>query len=151
MQEELVRDALIKIAEDNHGYLKPEKIVAAAEDPNSPLHDQFQWDDTEAARHYRNIQAGVLIRMIKITVVRKSVDAKVIDVSTTRGFQSLPSDRTADSELGSYQATETIMAAPEKREEILQTVLRELAAYRKRYAEIAELVEVWAALDVVMQ
>ena len=153
MKDDLIKEALVSIAEANNGYLKPEDVVKAAQSPDSPMHDRFQWDDTEAARHYRNIQAGVLIRMIKITVMRNSTKTKQLEVITTRAFGSLPSDRDTKNgdtdSAGSYQPVESIMAEPEKRDELLRTVLKELEAYRKRYAAIAELAEVWAALDRV--
>ena len=154
MNKELVRSALVAIAERNNGYLDPAKVVESAEDPESPLHDRFEWDDTEAAAHFRNIQAGVLIRMIKITVVQapKETGAEVT-ITTTRGFQSLPSDRkpAPTEEKGSYQPIPEIMSAPAKREELLATVLKELEAYRKRYSNIAELAGVWKALDKVVK
>jgi len=149
VNSEVIRQTLESIAYANNGYLKPELVVEAASDPMSPIHDRFEWDDTEAARYYRNVQAGVLIRTIKIHIVRKPVEAsQPVLIETTRAFQSLPSDRSHDPEThGSFQPVEKIMTDPEKRQELLATALKELAAYRKRYSNIAELAGVWKALD----
>lgn len=142
-----VRAALIDIATANGGYLKPDAVVSAAEDPSSPLHEKFDWDDTEAARKYRNIQAGVLIRMIKITVVKPSPGPSSVSITTTREFQSLPSDREKGGQ--GYSHVADIMQDVGKRSELLDQVLRELGAYRKRYAELTELSKVWAAFDAI--
>jgi hypothetical protein len=43
-------------------------VLADARDPESPLHDCFEWDDAKAAAAYRIDQARVLIRSIEIVV-----------------------------------------------------------------------------------
>jgi hypothetical protein len=50
-------------------------------------------------------------------------------------------------ESGGYEAIDAILADHEKRAELLDQVLRELSAYRKRYAELSELETVWLAVD----
>lgn len=45
----LIARELKRIAKANHGQLLPEKVVEAARPNNSPLHNRFEWDDTEAA------------------------------------------------------------------------------------------------------
>lgn len=153
---EAIRSSLIDIAKRHDGRLDPEVVVQEAANPDSPLHSRFEWDDTEAARRYRNVQAGVLIRLIKITVVRQEPETKEVTLTTTREFQSLPSNRAKkgdsdeDTE-GSYERVSDIMSDPEKRGEMLATALRELAAYRKRYADLIELAGVWRELDKVAE
>lgn len=147
LRREQLRAEMARIAEQNGGYLSPESVVDAARNENSPLHDRFEWDDSVAARHHRNLQAGVLIRMIKITVVRQPTSVKELQVTTTREYQSLPSDRKSKEVSGSFQPVVVIMSDAEKRKEMLATVLKELSAYRKRYADIAELADVWTAID----
>lgn len=38
---------------ENDGRLTPAEVLEEARNPESPLHDQFTWDDTEAAEKYR--------------------------------------------------------------------------------------------------
>lgn len=49
-----------------HGVLQPEIVIEVAEDEDSPLHDQFPWDDAEAARQHRLDIARRLIRAIVV-------------------------------------------------------------------------------------
>lgn len=140
-----IRSELVRIADENGGYLKVEAVVEAASSPDSPLHHRFEWDDTAAARKYRNVQAGVLIRQIKITVVRRVEKTKELKITTTREFQSLLSARGEDG--GGYESVIEIMSDADKRVEMLATVLAELTAYRQKYAELTELSKVWKELD----
>jgi hypothetical protein len=45
------------------GKLLPEDVLDDARNPNSPLHDFFTWDNTEAATAYRLMQAEAVIRV----------------------------------------------------------------------------------------
>lgn len=54
------------IAEQNGGELRPDDVVAAAQDPNSPGHDHFTWDDAQAATERRIDQARRLIRTVRV-------------------------------------------------------------------------------------
>lgn len=49
------------------GPLTPSRVVEAAEDPESPLHSKFTWEDEKAAHEYRLIQARRLIVNVKFT------------------------------------------------------------------------------------
>ena len=57
----IVAKALKQIA-GREGKLDCAEVVKAATSAQHPLHKYFTWDDTEAARKYRLIEAGDLIR-----------------------------------------------------------------------------------------
>jgi len=46
--------------------LRPEDVVEAASDPNSILHDYFEWDNERAGHRYRLMQARALIRGVRV-------------------------------------------------------------------------------------
>ncbi|HAZ61006.1 MAG TPA: hypothetical protein DCY89_05470 [Gammaproteobacteria bacterium] len=50
---------------DATGALTPALVVEAATDPESPLHDAFDWDDSAAAHKYRLVQARSMIRSVR--------------------------------------------------------------------------------------
>lgn len=54
---------------DVSGELEPHAVVDAARSEASPLHDYFEWDDSEAAEQYRQHQARHLIRSIRVVCV----------------------------------------------------------------------------------
>lgn len=49
--------------EGDDGRITPEAVVEDARDPESPLHDEFEWDDSVAAEKYRLEQARRLLRV----------------------------------------------------------------------------------------
>lgn len=78
-----------------HGVIHPDAVVERARDPLSPLHNGFQWDDSEAAKAHRKDQARGLIRAISI-VVEKNEDRQemqriYVNVQTaeTRGYMPI--------------------------------------------------------------
>lgn len=148
LRAQALRAALATVAEANGGYLNPAAIVEAAKDPESVLHAEFEWDDDEAAHAYRVAQAGALIRRVKFTIVRTDPKTKEVEIHTTREWQSPPSSRKRDK---GYEQVDQIMKSPEKRDELIGQVLKELAAYRKRYAELMALSNVWEAIDAALE
>jgi hypothetical protein len=145
-ERESIRAELLALAEKHGGYLAPETVVEAAADPNSVLHSRFVWDDTEAARRFRLVQAAVLLRQIRVTVVRPALEeADMVHVVEVRQFQSDPEER--GKATGSYMRVETLMEDPQKRKALLESVIGELRGIRKRYRELTELADVWAAVD----
>jgi hypothetical protein len=148
VERELVRAALHAIVERNNGVLNPTLVLDAARNEAHVLHRFFEWDDGAAADAYRLAQVGALVRRVRFPVVRANAATREVTISTTRGYQSRPSMRRA---AGGYERIDTILADTEKRAELVANVLRELIAYRKRYAEISELQAVWIAVDDVAQ
>lgn len=50
---------------DKKEKLTPSEIVKEAEDPKSPLHPYFTWEDTEAARLWRLEEARIVIKIFE--------------------------------------------------------------------------------------
>lgn len=61
---------------EKDGRLTPAEVLDEARNPDSPLHDQFTWDDTEAAEKYRLGQASRLIVRLRINVTVHSVPVR---------------------------------------------------------------------------
>lgn len=57
-----------RLSKESGGRITPEALVAAASDAESPLHAYFEWDDTEAAKRYRVIQARTMLRACNVIV-----------------------------------------------------------------------------------
>lgn len=86
--------------EDANGRLTPDDVVADAQNPDSPLHELFQWDDAKAAHQHRLDQARQLITTIRVvTKTSKSVVQTVAYVrdpdvpSRKQGYRSVVSLR----------------------------------------------------------
>lgn len=134
-------DELKRIAKENNGLLSPKAVVDAARDEESPLHDSFTWDDTEAAENYRLWQARKLIR---VTVERVQVGEETRSVNV---WVSLTPDREVEG--GGYREVVAVMKNKGRREQLLADALSELERVRVKYADLEELAEVFAAVALV--
>ncbi len=77
-KQELIAARLAKIAEECGGNLTPDAVLEDARSKKSPLHDQFEWNDGEAAHKYRLDQARTLIRSVRVEVVTESKTVSVV-------------------------------------------------------------------------
>lgn len=118
-------------------------------DPTCPFREEFEWDAEVAHEKYLLAQAAGIIRRWKGVIVRVEAQSKRLEVQVTRRVQSPSGQRGKGKE--SYELIENIMSDSEKRADLLRTVSRELMAYRKRYAKLAELADVWYAIDIAFE
>lgn len=119
---------------NQHGRLDPRDVVNVARDPENPLHDRFEWDDTVAAESYRLEQARMLIRSVKVTVQpSKSEPARTI-----RMFVH-------DTVNDGYLAVQDIAAQPKVRDQILDDMRADLERLKKKWDLYADTFAVLAA------
>jgi len=130
-----------------HGDLSPKIIVQEARKPSSPLHDYFNWNKDDVHERYLLGQAAVLIRKVQIRIIRQDPETKTLEVKPVRALQSVPDKRKKGG--ASYMLAEDIAKDPQAHASLVKGALAELHAIRRRYAEIAELAEVWSAVDAV--
>jgi hypothetical protein len=128
---------LERIRRARGGLLRPEDVVKAAKPKNSPLHNKFCWDDSEAAHQYRLWQARELI----VSVVVVEPQSK----RTIQAYVSMPSDRKQPA--GGYRSTIDVLSNDEMREQALAQAKRELTIFRDKYRQLQELAEVLTAID----
>ncbi len=143
MAENVIAKTLQQIARQHGGYLRPRDVVDEARDEDSPLHDQFDWDDSSAGEKYRQWQARTLIRI--------QVDVEPIgdgEEISFRVFTSLVSDRIP---AGGYRVTARIMADADLRAEMLADALAEMQRFQAKYRHLKELAEVFAAMGHVQK
>lgn len=126
-----VQQVMLKLM-NKDGMLDPHDVVNAARSPDSPLHQHFTWDDSEAAEKHRLHEARQLIR---VTIETLPVDGKDVE---TRTFVSLSSDRKA----GGYRLTTTVLSDDELRARLLEDALRELRSFEAKYRALKELSKV---------
>ena len=129
---------LIRSRSDD-GAVNPADVVAFAKNPKTALHDEFNWDDTEAAVEWRLHQARNLIRVC--VYFEPAVEQKI------RAYISLPEDRGTDKP--GYRRTTDIVRNADHRSAMLAMALRELEFFQQKYAVLSELSKVFDAVSVV--
>lgn len=120
------------------GELTPTSVLDRARSANSALHEHFEWDDSKAAEQHRLGQAGELIRSITVDVTHSNIEP----AKTVRAFVSV--ERGGER---SYMDVNRAMSDDALRKQVLERAWAELAAFRKRYADLKELAGVFAAMD----
>ena len=123
------------------GLVPPQAIVDFARDSNTALHDEFTWDDAKAAELRRLDEARRLIRVMVVVQNIGDKDRKI------RAFVSIMEDRRVAG--GGYRFTPEVMRDEERRAMMLQTALRELRAFKARFAELQELAAVFEAIEEI--
>lgn len=126
--------------EKQNGIVRPENVLDRARNKRSKLHKAFTWDDSEAAERYRLQQASMMIRSIKVEVISKKGETVILRAAPqimtpdrTRGYKSLP----------------RVFENQTDREYVLQQVLNQLIALRRRWNDYSELAEVYEAMEHV--
>lgn len=146
---QVVGTELARLEKDGKGKLLPKAIVKAAKPKKSKLHDCFEWDNTAAAKKYRERQASEMLRKIHIVYEEsKTVDD---EPKTIRAFVNIAPD-TKKGE-GYYCDTRKLTKRPELHENVLAQILAELNAIKHKAAQykLPELQAIWNAIDATIQ
>ena len=135
---ELVRTGLRTIWEQT-GRLVPAEIVDLAADPAHPLHPCFEWDDGEAGRKFRILEAAMMIRSVKV-IVAAPRDGELGEYR----IRAYIASRDAGTPGAGYVPELEVRDRPDQRERVLRQMQRELNAYRRRYGHLSEF---WSAIQ----
>lgn len=136
--QKAIAKRLERIARRNGGILTPDAVVEDARDESSPLHEQFTWDDTEAAKQWRLEQARTLIRSVKIEI---KADEKT--VSTVRYVRSPEAS-------GKQQGYADVTRLRTREDLAREALRRELAAAKALFDRCESLAEVFQLQEEVV-
>lgn len=110
------------------GRLTPAEVVEKAANPLSAMHPYFQWDDTAAAEAYRKIQAGKLIRSMKIKF-QPSPTVEPIRMPLYYNAGQVGGEK-------EYKPITTLQNDPDDYAKALANARRELEQTRQRYENL---------------
>jgi len=134
-------DRLASLSPD--GSLEAALVLDAARPPESVLHGEFTWDDTEAAEAYRLDQARGIIRRYKIRVTYQAASGEERDM-LVRGFTAAATAGEPGRAPGTYLPTAGLSG--QSRNLLLQRMQREVRSLRVRYGHLQEF---WALVDEI--
>lgn len=107
-------------------------LVEVSRPKSAPLHKEFEWNNTKAAAAYREIQARHIINSIEIIRDEREPIRAYFNIVRTDP---------------QYRHIDTIMQQADERAALLNMALRELEAFRRKYAQLVELAAVFEAID----
>lgn len=116
----------------NYGAITPAHVVDAARDPENPLHDNFEWDDTEAAEAWRRQQARMLIARVRVTIEQPR-DHGIVQV-VVRGMASVETETGRE-----YLPVHEVAEDERLREQVLSDIRRALTQLRYKYGAFEDL------------
>lgn len=118
-----------------HGRLDTGLVVDEARDLGSPLHPYLEWDDTTGAEAYRHVQAGNLIRSVRVQITRHDGEP-----SSVRAYVNIPGphDEDDDEQLAGYVPQDVVASSPELSRIALREMERRWKHLRRTYAEYRE-------------
>jgi hypothetical protein len=138
-----LEELLAGIAKKHGGTLTPDQVLKSAMPKSSPLHHHFQWDDTAAAKQYRLIQAGQLIRRVRLTI-EQSPGHEI----RVRAFVNVTPEACEDeSPRGHYVSFQTAIGIPNYREQLLANARRDAETFKQKYATLEEVLPIIQAID----
>jgi hypothetical protein len=153
----IVCPALLEIIQACGGACDKDDVVAAARNRSSPLHKYvFDKSQKEAAEaHYRE-QAAKLLRSFEVTwvcngeeqradlvyyVVTRQPDEDDEDDEDTAETEEVGGRRRNRNRRRSYVTAATVLEDPAYQQQVLAKMQEELAGYRRRYKEFAQVVD----------
>lgn len=120
---------------------EPQAVVEAARPKRSPIHDLFDWDDSEAAELWRKSQARNIVNHLEIVVVTE--DGR----TTTKAFHSV-TVQIEEAPTRNYASITAIRKDSGLSQQVVNRALRELNAWKLRYSDYQRIFgPVFAAID----
>lgn len=116
------------------GGATPDKVLTLAKNPDSEIHDFFEWDNRLAAHQYRLQQARKLISCVCIV----EGDGQV------RGWLSVV---VAEDGKRSYEEINKIASAESLYSQVIAAAAQQLFGWRERYRRYTQFFNVVSAID----
>jgi hypothetical protein len=133
----ITKDVVKEILEvEREEGLNAENIVERARNRNNPLHNFFEWDNTEAAHQYRLHQGRVLINQVKI----------VVQNQTLFGFENVRVEVANGDTERFYKPVMEILNNEEQRKELIKRALQTQKYWAEQYEKFSELKPIVVAI-----
>lgn len=120
--------ALRAIAEQKNDVLTPYDVLAEARNPESVLHESFEWDDTSAGEKYRLMQARVILNTVKVEYNGEKREA-FYNTTVTIGGETMRG----------YFTLERMLTDEEVRKQVLLDAIHDLESAQEKYKSLQEL------------
>jgi hypothetical protein len=119
--------------------LTPKTVLQVAKNPKSVLHKYFVWDDTEAARKYREIQAYALIRSVRVDTITH--DKREVSVRAFFPVKAIDKDGTYSPEPASYMPLGEILKNNDATAQLIARAKSELKSFQVKYSRLSDIAE----------
>lgn len=118
--------------------LNPKTLLDASRAENAPLHNEFEWNDTNAAEKYRIEQARNIIR--HLIIIRTDVDEPIRD----RAFVYVGEKKTG------YKPIPEAISNEVWRANLLKAAYKDMTYFTAKYHRLEELANVIDAMQQIL-
>lgn len=142
-QSQIISSELRKI-ERECSIITPAMVVQAALDKQSPLHQFFEWDDTQAAEKYRLWQARKLIATVYL------VPSDAPDSEPVRAFVNIQSEEEDElAEDQGYVWSPGLDSRPNYKAQVVSYAAHQLKLWRTKFGAYKEFFGVVREIDAL--
>ena len=150
---QIVGEYCYQLEQKKGGKLTPKELVEAARDIDSPLHNEFEWNDTKAAQKYREWQARYIISSIELEIINVPTEPTEVELEIVESkpgcvkfYHSLESDGSG------YENVLSIATDEEKHKKLLENCLKDIATFREKYNTLrSALPKLFAVIDGTLE
>jgi hypothetical protein len=135
------------LVEERNGTITPGDVLTDAESERSPLHDFFEWDDTQAAERWRTNQARYLLRSIHVVLTNGQGEEE--QTRFTYNIMNMPEDNGEGQRV--YCTIQRVLTDAEIREQVVGQAMRQLQSWRSLYQQYSEFSQVFSAIAEIQQ
>lgn len=131
--------------------ITPQNVVNLARNTDSVIHNDFEWNDEIAGEKYRVIQAGNMIRSFVLIRDEEPTQPEENNEIVFSGEEPHPVVKLralhSTSKTHEYAPCELFIENKDEYQILLGKAIAELEAFKRRYAMIAELEDVFNAIN----
>ena len=118
--------------------LNPKNVVEASRPLESPLHNEFEWDDNIAAEKYRESQASYIIRSIVVDVE----DCVTEQPICVRAFVNVKKEDQRE-----YKPIQVVVKDKDYMNSLYESAMKELKAIQFKYQCVERLKHIFEEID----
>lgn len=111
---------------EKQGRLSAAELLETAKDERSPIHVEFEWNDTKAAQGFRLQQARMIINTLTIQISSK-------EKQPVRAFFNIIQQEPT------YTSIQTIINDSDSYQLLLKQAYKELTEFKNKYKQLTEL------------
>lgn len=127
---------------NKNGYnVTAQELLDASRPEDTPLHNDFEWQDDIAAEEYRKYQARNILHSLTIVVEHKDNENKNGESDVRAFFVIKENDKQ------SYKPIQVIMQDNNYEQQLYNSALRELIAVKNKYATIQRLKHIFDEIE----
>jgi len=144
-KKSLVINNEIKTIIEKHGKVTPLLLVELATKKNNPLHDFFEWNDTEAGKKYRIMQATSMIIASKFVCMleEKKQSGQINAIAERHNLRKLLPAYDGD---GGFKDRVEVLSNEESRKSIVDRKIGVLRSWCESIVDIDELANIRSAI-----